>query len=137
MNVSVTPARQTFRKSERLCSRKILETLITKGRNIHATPFRLTWLVTPLTKEVPAQIAFAVPKRNLKNAVDRNRMKRLMRESFRKNKSGIYAFISDRGISVAMLLVFTGKETIGYPDTETKTKIIFTQLAQELKKFTG
>ena len=137
MNVSVTSTRQTFRKSERLCSRKILETLTAKGRNIHAPPFRLTWLVSPLTKEVPAQIAFAVPKRNLKRAVDRNRMKRLMREAFRKNKSGIYAFITDRGISVALLLVYTGKETIAYSDTESKTQLIFTQLAQDLKKFTG
>jgi len=136
MNAAVTSPRQTFRKSERLCSRKILETLASKGRNIYNNPFRLIWLISPLPQEVPAQIAFAVPKRNLKKAVDRNRMKRLMRESYRKNKSDFYAFIADQGISVALLFVYTGKEVTGHTETESKTKSILTQLAQDIKKFT-
>jgi ribonuclease P protein component len=136
MNAAVTSPRQTFRKSERLCSRKILETLASKGRNIYNTPFRLIWLISPLTEEVPAQIAFAVPKRNLKKAVDRNRMKRLMRESYRKNKSDFYAFISDQKITIALLLIYTGKEVTGYTETESKTKSILTQLVQDITKFT-
>src|SRR6188472_1874814 len=116
MNDSVTSSRQTFRKSERLCSRKILETLAAKGRSIHLSPFRLVWLISTLTKDVPAQIAFAVPKRLFKKAVDRNRIKRLMRESYRKNKSQLYSLISDRGVNVALLLVFTGKEMVDYQE---------------------
>ena len=135
MIASASP-RQTFRKSERLCSRKILEALAAKGRNIHLAPFRLIWLITPLTKEVAAQIAFSVPKRNIKSAVVRNRMKRLMREAYRKNKSAFYSLISDQDVRVALLLIFTGKEVVDYGETETKTQSILNQLVQDIKKIT-
>src|SRR4051812_34653774 len=136
MNVSVTSPRQTFRKSERLCSRKILETLAAKGRNISVAPFRLIWIRAALTQNVPAQIAFAVPKRNIKSAVGRNRIKRLMRESYRKNKSTLYSLISDSDTTVALLLIFTGKEIVSHSETEIKTKTIFTQLVDDIKKST-
>ena len=132
--VSVITPRQTFRKSERLCSRKILESLASKGRNIHIPPFRIVWLFSELTKEVPAQIAFAVPKRNIKNAVERNRIKRLMRESYRKNKSTLFSLIVEQEKRVALLYIFTGKEAVSHDETELKTKSILLQLAQDLKK---
>ncbi len=134
MNGSVTTPRQTFRKSERLCSRKILETLATKGRSIHNPPFRMVWLFSPLTKDVPAQIAFSVPKRNIKTAVDRNRIKRLMRESYRKNKSAFFTFINEQEQKVALLFIFTGKMAVSHSETELKTKSILSQLAQDIKK---
>jgi ribonuclease P protein component len=136
MDSSVTSTRQTFRKSERLCSRKILETLASKGRSIHVVPFRLVWLITPLPQNVPAQIAFAVPKRNIKSAVERNTIKRRMRESYRKNKSTLNSLISDTESRIALLLIFTGKQPITYNETEIKTKTILTQLAQDIKKYT-
>jgi ribonuclease P protein component len=94
----------------------------------------MVWMITPLPQEVPVQIAFAVPKKNFKRAVDRNRIKRLMRESYRKNKSDLHAFISDQGTSVALLLIFTGRELISYPETESKIQTIHLQLVQDIKR---
>jgi ribonuclease P protein component len=135
--VAVTTTRQTFRKSERLSSRKILETLVTKGRSIHVPPFRMVWLFSTLPETVPAQIAFAVPKRNFKTAVLRNRIRRLMRESYRKNKTQLYPLIVEQGKNVALLFIFTGKEVVSYAETEIKTKSILSQLANEIKKAAG
>ena len=87
---AVSPRRHTFRKSERLNGRKAIEQLVASGKNIIISPFKLMWIPILLPTDSPAQIAFSVPKRNFKKAVDRNRMKRLMRESYRKNKSDIY-----------------------------------------------
>jgi ribonuclease P protein component len=135
MLVSSLPLhRQTFRKKERLCSRKLIQDLALKGKNIHVSPIRLVWLKTKLNEEIPAQAAFSVPKRNFKHSIDRNRIKRRMREGYRKNKSELYALISQYNIQCALLFVFTGKETVTFTETENKTKIILKRLAEDIQK---
>jgi len=131
---SVSTQRQTFRKNERLCSRAILQKLALKGKNIHVHPLRMMWIPSVLPVKVPLQAAFSVPKRNFKSAVDRNRIKRRMREAYRKNKSLLYALIPNSENQYALLFVFTGKEMISYFDTEEKTKIILHRFAEDIQK---
>ena len=101
-------SRQTFKKLERLVSRKVIEQLMAEGKNLHMSPFRLVWLPKKLLSPYPLQVAFSVPKRNFRMAVQRNRIKRLMREVYRKNKSTLYALLKARNEQYAMLLVYTG-----------------------------
>ncbi len=138
MPVTAAPAhRLTFRKKERLCSRKVIQEIVQKGKSIHLSPIRLTWLKIKLPHDVPAQAAFVVPKKNFKSAVDRNRIKRKMRESYRKNKSAFYPLISFQDCQYAMLFVYTGTETVSYSETEEKTKIILHRLAETIQKNNG
>lgn len=130
----VSLQRQTFRKNERLCSRKIIQDLALKGKNIHINPIRLLWIPSILNVSIPAQAAFTVPKRNFKDAVDRNRIKRRMREAYRKNKSSLYSLISNNKNQYALLFVFTGKESITYFETEEKIKIILHRFAEDIQK---
>ena len=130
----VSLQRQTFRKNERLCSRKIIQELALKGKNIHINPIRLLWIPSILNVSIPAQAAFTVPKRNFKDAVDRNRIKRRMREAYRKNKSSLYSLISNNKNQYALLFVFTGKESITYFETEEKIKIILHRFAEDIQK---
>ena len=130
----VSLQRQTFRKNERLCSRKIIQDLALKGKNIHINPIRLLWIPSLLNVSIPAQAAFTVPKRNFKDAVDRNRIKRRMREAYRKNKSSLYSLISNNKNQYALLFVFTGKEPITYFETEEKIKIILHRFAEDIQK---
>ncbi len=131
---TVSLRRQTFRKTERLCSRKIIQNLALKGRNIHVHPLRLLWIPSLINSDLPAQAAFSVPKRNFKNAVDRNHIKRRMREAYRKNKSSLYSLISKNNIQYALLFVFTGKEIVSYLETVEKTKIILLRFAEDIQK---
>ena len=127
-----SPRRHTFRKAERLISRKAIEELVSGGKVISNSPFKLTWINTALQTESPAQIAFSVPKRFFKRAVDRNRMKRLMRESYRKNKADIYTLLTDRNMQCALLLYYSGRKIISYSETEEKIKLILQRFAKDI-----
>lgn len=118
---AATMERNTFRKHEHLCGKLRISEVATTGRVVHVPPFRLVGKRMPLPTKAPAQIAFAVPRRHLRHAVDRNRMKRLMREAYRQLKPALYQRLATGGEQVAWLLVFQGRGPI--PLAETSLKI--------------
>lgn len=126
--------RETFGRDERLKSRKIIKSLMEEGQHLSAFPLRLVWKITEIPSSYPAQIAFAVPKKNFPLAVDRNRLKRQMRELYRKNKLRLYSFLQGRESTAALLLIFTGKEKAGYAILEKKYHQLLTQLEEHHKK---
>ncbi|MBR5328561.1 MAG: ribonuclease P protein component [Paludibacteraceae bacterium] len=73
----------TFPKSEKLCSDIAIDTLYKTGKKFVAWPMRVTYL--PIT-DAPTQVLIWAPKSLFKHAVDRNHMRRLMREAYRLNK---------------------------------------------------
>ncbi len=76
-----------FAKSERICSAKEIENLFKEGKSALAYPIKMVFLSKPRTSEsIDAKVGFSVSKKRFKSAVKRNRIKRLMREAYRKNK---------------------------------------------------
>lgn len=124
--------RNTFRKLERLVSRKAFETLVREGTSVHHAPIRLTWHFQTLSTGYPAATAFTVPKRNFRRAVDRNHIKRLMREAFRKNKAAVYALLTQQGRETAMLFVYTGRSLPDYQEVEKQINRCLHQLSRHL-----
>lgn len=83
----------TFGKEERLCSRTLIDRLFHKdgSRSMAAYPLRLVYMKTQDGEDIPpAQMLVSVPKRCFKRAVKRNRVKRQVREAYRKNKHILY-----------------------------------------------
>src|SRR3569832_293963 len=97
---------QTFSKDERLCNQSIIDRLIKKGNSFNSFPFKIIWLELQ-ESTVPVKIVISVPKRKFKKAVDRNRIKRLIREAYRKNKHKLIERLEDK--KIAMLLIYTSK----------------------------
>lgn len=110
----------TFSKHERLRGRLRVQEVVSGGRPLHDAPFRITGRIMQLPTDAPAQVAFAVPKRNLKLAVHRNRMKRLMREAYRLNKHRWYEPLRAAGVQCAWLIVFNGKAPVTLAETQLK-----------------
>ncbi len=72
-------------------------------------PLRLTWVAAPARTTAPPEVLITVPKRMFKRAVDRNRLKRLVREAYRLNKHRLTE--AENGHPVAQLgILYTGKE---------------------------
>jgi len=83
-------ARATFRKNETpppRCHQRTAEERTQHDRS----SFPLVGRITPLDTTAPAQVAFAIPKRYVHDAVDRNRIRRRMREAYRLDKEKWYA----------------------------------------------
>jgi len=75
-----------FTKEERVTGDKRIETLFAEGRSFMAYPFRVVFLETAHPLAMPLSILVSIPKKRLKSAVHRNRMKRLAKEAYRLNK---------------------------------------------------
>ncbi len=99
-----------FRKEERLCSIKLIEQLYSQGSSFSFYPFRIIYSIQPI-QEVPAQIVISVPKRKFKRAVDRNKIKRRIKEVYRHSKEDfLYPQLVEKNISLHILIIYTGNE---------------------------
>ncbi len=79
----------TLKKKERICSRKVIEQLFGGGSSRSVSSFPLRAVFTNIERQTAmpvAQIVISVPKRHFKHAVDRNRVKRQLREAYRQEK---------------------------------------------------
>lgn len=110
----------SFRKEERLCSKKIIDILFTEGISFLVFPLKIQIIETKLPVSLPAQVAFIVSKKIFKKAIDRNMLKRRMREAYRLNKNDFYINLKER--QLAVFFIFIGKEIIGYKQIETAMK---------------
>ncbi|QPH39744.1 ribonuclease P protein component [Pedobacter endophyticus] len=101
----------TFKKEERLCSRKHLDLLFKNGSSFLLYPFRISYLFIDQPDSVQAQVVINVPKKRYKRAVDRNTLKRRIREAYRLNKQEeFYSKLpSDKGL-LLFSIQFVGKE---------------------------
>lgn len=112
---------QTFIKEERLTNKKLFEQLFSEGKQLKYFPFRLVYLPKKLETQMPVQAAITVPKRLIKKAVHRNRIKRQMREAYRKNKHHIYSNIIE---SYILLISFLDTKEWKSVELDEKMKIL-------------
>jgi len=120
----------SFHKDERLCSKKVIDKLFAEGKSVFAYPIKIVYLETIHSGKYPIQAAFTVGKRNFKRAVQRNLIKRRMREAYRLNKLKVYSEIGDK--QVAVFFIFTGKTIPDYCQIELAVKKGMNKLILEM-----
>ena len=98
----------TFKKSERLSSKKDIQELFKNGSSFYLHPFKVITLPSP--NSLVHQVLFTVPKRNFKRAVDRNLLKRRMREAYRLHKH----LLSTEPQVLSIAYIYTSKEIVDY-----------------------
>jgi ribonuclease P protein component len=106
--------RETFEKSERLCSRKIIGALFEEGNIFYNSLFKVVWNKSQDSTSGPAQVAFSVSKRGFRLAVTRNLIKRRMREAYRKNKNTLYDHLLSQNIKIAFVVILRGNAVPDY-----------------------
>ncbi|PIB39370.1 ribonuclease P protein component [Maribacter sp. 4G9] len=110
----------SFGKKEKLKSQKTISQLFTEGKSLTIFPLKLIYLQTE-QQEVCIKAAVTVPKKNFKRAVHRNKIKRLLRESYRLNKGLV--FNNTQG-NFAFLFLYLGKDMPAFEDVASKMKLL-------------
>jgi ribonuclease P protein component len=118
----------TFRKSERLCSRTVIDEIFSKGKELRKFPYLLKYIYSSETAVNPVQIVVSVPKKRAKSAVDRNRLRRQIKEAYRLNKDELQLYFQTNKCSIVIFLIYTGKEKEVYTLLEEKLKVILKEL---------
>lgn len=119
---------QKFPKTEKLKSSKTIESLFSEGKTYSKYPLKIFFL--PKENLESNLAAFAVPKRNFKSAVDRNRVKRQLRETYRLNKQILEETNEKKFL---MLFLYLGKVKPQYADLEKAMLKLLNKLKEELK----
>ncbi|MCR5659182.1 MAG: ribonuclease P protein component [Bacteroidales bacterium] len=110
-------------KYERICKENDIQTLFDRGVGISVYPFRVVYLFhRDESRPVTVRLLVSVSKKRFHHAVNRNRVKRLMRESWRRNKAPLYEICERDNISVDVALVYTATVIHSYEEMLKKTK---------------
>ena len=118
-------ARYFLKKEDKLKSRKAIDELFKKGKNFSNFPLKVIWV--PANKIATLQAGVGVSSKNFKKAVDRNRIKRLMREAWRLQKNGLHTQLEQNYKSMSVFFLYVGKEQPAY-------ELIFEKMGSAIKK---
>jgi len=124
---------QTFRKEEKLCSQKIMGDLFLSGNSFLCYPVKIVWKKQDLLPSTfPSQTGFSVAKRLFKHSVDRNRLKRLLRESYRRHKSNLYTALNATDSRIALMVIYIAKEELPYVKIEPAIARAIKKISEQL-----
>jgi len=112
----------SFNKKDKLKSKKLIDALFSQGQSVSSFPLRLVYLSTEFEDNVMFKTGVSVSKKHFKRAVDRNRIKRLIREAFRLHKTEYFNNISTPH---AFMILYIGAEKPNLTLVENKMKHLF------------
>jgi len=118
----------TFKKTERLSSKKTIQELFNNGSSFYLYPLKVLYLPNPQSEV--HQILFTVPKRNFKKAVDRNLLKRRLREAYRLQKHLLPSHLE----IVSIAYIYTSKEILDYHTIANQLKQSLIRIRKHIEK---
>lgn len=111
----------TLKKQDRLKSRKLIDQLFTSGESVFVYPIKLMYM--PVSElDSPLKMAVTVPKRHFKLAIDRNHLKRKIREAYRLNKSPLQDKLRSSSSHFILMFIYVGKGVEEYAIIEKAVK---------------
>lgn len=123
-----------FTKCERLSRKSVIEKLYSSGRSVAVFPLRAVYLpLEPEDGEPTASVLIAVSKKRFRHAVDRNLVKRRLREAYRLNKHPFIETLQQAGLRMAVSILYLDKRHYSYIHLQTRlTKLLQTIISKEI-----
>ncbi len=123
----------SLKKEEILSSKKAIQSIMDKGQRFFKFPFRVVFQINDLASDqLPLQILFSVPKRRFKLAVDRNLLRRRMKEAYRLNNHHLKQQLLEHNKMMSVVVIYSHSERLDYKDIEQKIKESLLLLENEL-----
>lgn len=121
-----------FHKSQRLKNSKSISGLFESGIHLYKYPLKVMYRIH--TGDSPGvKAGFTVPGRNFRNAVDRNRLKRRMRESFRLNQPDLEEFLNSGPVGLNLFFIYTSTREEDYPVIDRALRFLIASLQERIK----
>ncbi|MDR0793146.1 MAG: ribonuclease P protein component [Chitinophagaceae bacterium] len=124
----------SYGRIEKLKSKKQIEGLFAKGKSFNVFPLRVFYNLASAENNFPVKAAVGVSKRHFKKAVDRNRIKRLLREAYRTEKNELHVFLKNKNTNIVVFISYTDKELPEYNLVKSKVKYALQRLVKLLNE---
>ena len=125
--------KHTFPKAEHLTSKLAIEHLFGEGEGFIAFPLRVVYQLVP-KETTPIQVIVSVPKKRFKHAVDRNRFKRLIRESYRLNKHQLWETVEQTDYTLRIALCAVSNEIPTFEIVQDKMQLALTKMQTRISQ---
>lgn len=119
----MTQTDASFSKGERLCGIKAVSELFSGGRTVNLPSLRLIYRILPADENLqPLRVMISVPKRHFKRAVDRNRIRRRIKEAWRMNKTPLKEALSQNNRRLEVAVIWNDTVIRSWEETMTAVK---------------
>ncbi|HQB29043.1 MAG TPA: ribonuclease P protein component [Paludibacter sp.] len=122
-----------FPKNERLCGEIRIKQLFEAGSTFKVYPLKVVYKRIDNAQEIPVQVLISVPKKIIKKAVHRNKVKRQIRESYRLNKWLLHQKCVDKNVQLDLAFVYLSGSMHPYSEINDKVKLSLEKIAQTLE----
>ena len=119
-------------KKQKLCGEKVIERLFANGKSISEKPFRAIWNFEKNNDQVFVKSLIVVSKKRLKLAVDRNVLKRRIKEAYRLQKKQLECFLESTNQQLNLAIIYQEEEILDYKTLEEKINLLLSRLIKEL-----
>ena len=114
----------SFPSTEHLKHKRLFEELFSNGNRDFKHPVMVLWKEAELPNDVSIQAGFSVPKKHFKKAIQRNRIKRRLREAYRTQKSELIKRLESSDKQLAVLFVIVKPDNISYEELQPKILLL-------------
>ena len=121
-----------FPKKQKLCGEKVIERLFANGKSISEKPFRAIWNFEKNNDQVFVKSLIVVSKKRLKLAVERNVVKRRIKEAYRLQKKQLECFLESTNQQLNLAIIYQQEEILDYKTLEEKINLLLSRLIKEL-----
>ena len=126
----------SYQSKEKLKSRKLMDQLFTVGKSVSVFPLKAFYNEVDIDLDFPVKLGVGVSSRNFKKAVDRNRIKRLLRETYRLNKQPLLEFASSKNKKIIVFILFVEKTLPQLEVLQNKLPLLIDKLINQLNEIT-
>jgi ribonuclease P protein component len=126
------PSTFSYNKTEKLKSRKQMEMIFAKGKSFLVFPVKVFYMQVEGEMDAPIKVGVGASSKVFKKAVDRNRVKRLLREAYRLNKIPLHEFVQANNKQVAVFMLYIDKTLPQMPQLQTKMPLVIDKLINSI-----